>query len=143
MPLERRASNCWNHRFGSDGSTDSCCSGCGDTEKLRCGVPTYFAERSEMMFSTRVVWLISSRRSSDACRFVVSTLCDTARSLATSVDVLRTDPPTDSRLGITGIGRTVVKPADALELVVLEWLRSVSLTCAPLLPIAIPSASPS
>ena len=67
MPLDRRASSCWNHRFGSDGSTDSCCSGCGDTEKLRCGVPTYFAESSEMMFSTRVVWLISSRRSSDAC----------------------------------------------------------------------------
>ncbi len=103
----------------------------------------YFAERSEMMFSTRVVWLISSRRSSDASRFIVSTLWDTARSLATSVDVLRTDPPTDSRLGITGIGRTVVNPADALELVVLEWLRNVSLTCAPLLPIAIPSASPS
>jgi hypothetical protein len=132
MPLDRRASSCWNHRFGSDGSTDSCCSGCGDTEKLRCGVPTYFAESREMMFSTRVVWLISSRRSSDACRFIVSTDCDTARSLATSVDVLRTDPPSESRLGSTGIGKNVVSPADALEDVVLEWLRSVSLTCAPL-----------
>jgi len=66
MPLERRASSCWNQRYGSDGSIESCCCGCGDSEKLRYGVPMYLADSSEMMFSTRVVWLSSSRRSSDA-----------------------------------------------------------------------------
>ena len=135
MPLERLASNCWNQRFGSEGSTDSCCSGCGDTEKLRCGVPTYLADSSEMMFSTRVVWLISSRRSSDASRLVVSTTCDTARALATSVVVERTEPPNE----------TIPKssPADPLADTVFEWLRNDSLSCEPLLPIATPSASPS
>ena len=88
-----------------------------------------------MMFSTRVVWLMSSRRSSDASRFVVSTTCDTARSLATSVAVLRTDPPNEIRPRST--------PAEPLLVTVSEWLRKLSLTCEPLLPIAIPSASPS
>src|SRR5882672_6765381 len=110
MPVERRASSCWNHKFGSDGSIESCCNGCGESEKLKCGVPTYFVRSSEMMFSTRVVWLTSSRRSSDALRDVVSTVCDTARSLVTSVDVLRTEPPSESTLDRTGID----KPADAL-----------------------------
>jgi hypothetical protein len=95
----------------------------------------YFAESSEMMFSTRVVWLMSSRRSSDASRFVVSTTCDTARSLATSVVVLRTEP-----LAPNG---PMLNPADALAVKVFEWLRSVSFICEPLLPIASASASPS
>src|ERR1043165_1408002 len=120
IPLDRRASNCWNQRFGSDGSTESCCNGCGESEKLRCGVPTYLVFSREMMFSTRVVWLTNSRRSWDASRDVLSTDCDTPRSLAISVDVLRADPPTENKLGITGIGIKLVNPADTLELDVCE-----------------------
>ena len=136
MPLERRASSCWNHRFGSDGSTESCCSGCGDTEKLRCGVPMYFADSSEMMFSTRVVWLISSRRSSEASRFVVSTTCDTARSLATSVVVLRTEPPNETRSEVEPRGAALWSRCSS-------GCARLSFICEPLLPIAMPSASPS
>lgn len=95
----------------------------------------YFADSSEMMFSTRVVWLISSRRSSEASRLVVSTTCDTARLLATSVVVLRTEPPSETGPRLS--------PADPLAVVVLEWLRSDSFICEPLLPIASASASPS
>ena len=68
MPLERRASSWLNHRFGSEGSTESSCSGCGASDQPRCGVPRFFALSSVSRFSTRVVWLTSSRRSSDASR---------------------------------------------------------------------------
>ena len=71
IPVERRASSWLNHRFGSEGSTESC-SGWGASDQPRCGVPRFFALSSVSRFSTRVVWLTSSRRSSDASRAVVS-----------------------------------------------------------------------
>ena len=54
IPLERRARNWLNQRFGSAGSNESKLSGRGLSEKLRNGVPTYLAFRSDKMFSTLV-----------------------------------------------------------------------------------------